>query len=141
MSHIEGTAPLTVDRSHEHEDTILTRVALEHALAPLEERDRVMLLMVFRVEFPDEYRGPLPPTYQDIADYIGRKYEGEALAEATIRYRRDALLAVLRGERRALRRTTSSPTAKNPQQPEENRAESPANDRESAPTTPTTRRT
>lgn len=110
MSVWPGTwEPAARSRSYEEEDVILTRVALEQVLAPLEERDRVMLLMVFRVEFPVDYTGPLPPRYHDIADYIGRKYEGEPLAEATIRYRRDALLAVLRGERRPMRRIAANP--------------------------------
>jgi len=76
------------------EDAILTRVALEQALARETPSDRVMMLLIFRVSVPEDWFGlPWPPTYADIGNYIGTRFGVGPLSEAAIRYRRDTLLA------------------------------------------------
>lgn len=97
------------------EDQLLNIVAVEQLLARLEEPDRLMLRMIYHLDHPDDYEGPWPATYTDIGVYVGTRYEGQPLSEAAIRYRRDVLLAVLRGERGPLRRNAAG----NPKNPRE----------------------
>lgn len=86
------------------EDDVLNRVSVDHVLRRLDEADAVMMRMVFRIEYPDDYAGGVPATFGDIGSYIGLRFEGAPLSEAAIRYRRDVALGVLRGERDPLRR-------------------------------------
>lgn len=82
-----------------NEDQILDHVSVERLLATLGAADAEMLILIFRIKAPpDGWTGRWPPTYEQIGDYIGRKYEGRPLSEAAIRYRRDAVFAVLRGD-------------------------------------------
>jgi hypothetical protein len=62
-----------------------------------------MMLLVYGIEFPDDW-GARPVTFTTIGEYIGIKFEGAALSEAAIRYRRDVLLQRLRGGLRRSRR-------------------------------------
>lgn len=89
------------------EDQLLTRIALDMALARLPEADRVMMLMLWKIEIPRDYDDSYPVTCESIGRYIGLKYEGEVLKESTIRYRRDVIMALLRGQRGPLRRSKS----------------------------------
>lgn len=86
------------------EDELLDRIAVEQVLAKLSPADRTMMLMIFGIAFPDDW-GNRPTTFTSIGEYIGLKYEGVVLKEATIRYRRDVILKILRGERGGLRRS------------------------------------
>lgn len=86
------------------EDEILSRIDLEVALAKLHPSDRDMMLLIYRVARPTDWKAPWPPRYLDIGEYIGKKYRGAALSEAAIRYRRDVVLRMWAGERGELRR-------------------------------------
>ena len=87
------------------EDQILLQIDIDRALALLPPADRVMIELIFRVSVPADWgERDWPPTYTDIGDYLGRKFEGSPLSEAAIRYRRDVVLAMWRGERGHLRR-------------------------------------
>jgi hypothetical protein len=88
-----------------NEDQLLRQIDLDRALARLTEEDRVMMLLIYRVERPDDWRGRWPPRYEDIGRYIGLRFQRKPLSEAAIRYRRDAVKAMWRGTRGPLRRT------------------------------------
>jgi hypothetical protein len=90
-----------------NEDHILSRVAVEQVLRRLAPADRCMMLLVFEIEFPDDW-GDRPMTYAAIGDYIGRRFEGRVLSEAGIRYRRNEIMKMLRGERGEVRRPRRS---------------------------------
>jgi hypothetical protein len=82
------------------------RIDIERSLDMLEPADREMMVLIFRLEIQPEDWGkrPWPAKYDDIGDYIGRKYEGSPLSEAAIRYRRQVVFQFWRGERGVLRR-------------------------------------
>jgi hypothetical protein len=86
------------------EDQILSRVDVDLQLARLKPEDAEMLLMIYRVAQPPDYRGPWPPTFEDIGRYIGVKYGRSPLSEAAIRYRRKQAEDFLGGKRKTLRR-------------------------------------
>lgn len=85
------------------EDEILTRIAMEAALAKLPAKHRAMMLLIYRVECPEDWTGRWPPRFEDIGYYIGVKFEKGPLSEAAIRYRREAIEAMWRGCRGPLR--------------------------------------
>ncbi len=85
------------------ETELLDRVAVDQVLAKLKEGDRCMMLLIFNIELPEDW-GSRAVTYSSIGAYIGRRFEGKALPEATIRYRHQELVKYLRGERGELRR-------------------------------------
>lgn len=87
------------------EDEILNRVTVEAVLAKLHPADRMMMLLIYRVEQPDDWSAQWPPRFEDIGVYIGTRYEGKPLSEAAIRYRRDAIEGQWRGRRGGLRRS------------------------------------
>ena len=87
-----------------NEDQILTKVAAEAMLDKLIPADRDMMVLIFRIQQPDDWDGPWPPRFEDIGRYIGMKYEGVSLSEAAIRYRRDVLLREWGKKRRKLRK-------------------------------------
>lgn len=87
------------------EDQILTEIAIEKALSTLHPADRLMMLLIFRISQPLDWDlKRWPPTYEDVGIYIGLKFEGKPLSEAAIRYRRDAILKMWKGQRGHLRR-------------------------------------
>jgi hypothetical protein len=93
-----------------NEDDILTRVALEAALAPLEPDDRDMLLIAYGIWQPDDWGArPWPARLEDVGDYIGLKYGVAPLSEAAIRYRQKALEERWAGRRGPLRRSRKRP--------------------------------
>jgi hypothetical protein len=75
------------------EDALLAQIDLENLLAALPESRRVMMELLYRLREPDDWVRPWPPTIEEVGDYIGRRFEGVPLSEATIRYRRNAVLA------------------------------------------------
>lgn len=83
---------------------ILTLIELENVLGKLPDADREMLLLLFRVEMPEDWRWPWPPRVSQIGEYIGYKYEGRPLSEAAVRYRKKVLLESMQGTRVPLRR-------------------------------------
>lgn len=79
------------------EDQILDRIDVQRFLATLAEEDRVLMLLVFNLEFPADYDGPVPTTHEAVGIYIGNRYrDGDPIAEGTVRYRRDKILVGLR---------------------------------------------
>lgn len=87
------------------EDRILNRIDIDRAMAKLPEPDRVMMRLIFRLEIPEDWgKRRWPPKYEDVGDYIGRKFEDGPLSEAAIRYRRDVVLQLWAGKRGQLRR-------------------------------------
>ena len=91
-----------------NEDEILTRVALEAALAPLDQDDREMLLIRYGIWQPPDWGDrPWPARLEDVGDYIGRKFETPPapLSEAAIRYREKELRECWAGRRGPLRRS------------------------------------
>lgn len=87
-----------------NEEQILIRIDIEHALAKLHPADCAMMLLIYRIVQPPDWDASWPPKFEDIGHYIGIKYEDGPLSEAAIRYRRDAVKGMWRGERGALRR-------------------------------------
>jgi hypothetical protein len=85
------------------EDEILGKIDLQRALDKLSERDRIMILLVFKLERPEDYTHAWPPNLADIGVYIGMKFHGKVLSESTIRYRKKEMEAMWRGERPPLR--------------------------------------
>lgn len=75
------------------EDEIINRLAIETALVSLPAHDRDLIIMVFAYDKPSDYKGPWPANLTHIGQYIGVKYKGRALSEATVRNRRDAILS------------------------------------------------
>lgn len=90
------------------EDEILGRVDLEAALSKLPREYAVMMTLVYKVYPPDDWDAQWPPRFEDIGRYIGLKFRGIPLSEAAIRYRRDQVEAMWRGERGPLRRQGDS---------------------------------
>lgn len=70
-----------------NEDVILNDIVIEQELARLKPWDADMVRLLYRLEPPLDYPGPWPPKITDIAVFIGTKYNGRPLHEATIRYR------------------------------------------------------
>lgn len=70
------------------EDELLSQIDIDGALAELPPETRDMVLLVYRYEAPADYKGPWPPSMDDIGHYIGMKYHGKPMSEAGIRYRR-----------------------------------------------------
>lgn len=74
-------------------ERILNRVAIDAALDSLSPPERDLIGMVTGYRCPADYEGPWPATLTDTGVYIGLKYKGRPLAEATVRNRRDAIYA------------------------------------------------
>ena len=85
------------------EDQILAQVDIEAALSKLPPSYAVMMLLVYKVKQPDDWEAQWPPRFEDIGWYIGMRFRGHPLSEAAIRYRRDQVEAMWRGERGPLR--------------------------------------
>lgn len=78
------------------EDELLNQITVEQVLRKLPPHHAELLRMIERIEQPTDYTGPWPATYEQIGVFIGLKYEGRTLSEATVRYRRDACYRMLR---------------------------------------------
>jgi hypothetical protein len=74
------------------DDEIINDIAIRQALSNLLPEDRDLISLVYNFDRPEDYEGPWPATLSHIGEYIGRKYKGRPLAEATVRLRRDAVL-------------------------------------------------
>jgi len=74
------------------DEEIINDIAIRQALSNLSPEDRDLICLVFNFEQPEGYTGPWPATLSHIGQYIGMKYKGRPLAEATVRLRRDAVL-------------------------------------------------
>lgn len=85
------------------EDRVLARIDLERALRKLEESERVMMLLLYEVERPDDWPYVWPPRPADVGRYLGNRFVGRPLAESTVRYRAAAVESMWRGERGPLR--------------------------------------
>jgi hypothetical protein len=78
------------------EDDMLNRITVEQLLNRLPPHHAELIRMIEKIDQPLDYTGPWPATYEDIGVFIGVKYEGRPLSEATVRYRRDACYRFLR---------------------------------------------
>lgn len=70
-----------------NEDSLLTVIFVEQEIAKLAPADADMVLLLYRIRAPLGYTGPWPPRMSDIAYFIGMKYKGKPVNDATIRYR------------------------------------------------------
>lgn len=85
------------------EDDILIAIDIERALAMLSPRERMMMEIISGYLQPEDWDMPWPARFEDIGRYIGLKFDGKVISEATVRYRRDQVKAMWRGERQGLR--------------------------------------
>lgn len=69
------------------EEEILNAIIIEQELSKLPPVDADMLLLLYKIRQPEGYEGPWPPKITDIGIFIGLKYKGKPMNEATIRYR------------------------------------------------------
>jgi RimJ/RimL family protein N-acetyltransferase len=78
------------------EDAVLNAVAVAQALALLDaEEPREVLRLLFGLWVPDDWPFPGPATLPLVGIYIGMKYRGRPLAEASVRLVRDRALRQL----------------------------------------------
>ncbi len=98
------------------EERWLDLITLMQLLDGLDPADRDLMILVCGLDLDTDYDGPWPPTHVDIGQWLGRKY-GVPLKDSTVRWRRDAILAMWRGERGRLRRNRR----KRPEHPKKSR--------------------
>lgn len=65
------------------------------------------MLLIEKVDRPDDWTASWPPRHVDIGIYIGIKYRGKPLSEAAIRYRRNVVKLKWEGKRGGLRRSST----------------------------------
>jgi hypothetical protein len=102
------------------EERWLDLITLMQLLDALDPEDRDLIVLVSGLDIDTAYDGPWPPTHVDIGDWLGRHYEGAPLPDSTVRWRRDQILAMWRGERGQLRRNRRKPSksrGKSPRRP------------------------
>ena len=86
------------------EDDIITKVALEQELAKLTPMDQDIAILIGQLERPTDWLGSWPPEFEDMAVYIGMKYYGKPISEATIRYRFKQMKEIWAGNRGPFRK-------------------------------------
>lgn len=77
----------------------LDSVTIEQMLATLDLEARLVVSLSFGLQFPEDWpwgTGPWPPTYAEIATYVGMKTRGRPLSEASVRYIRKQALKRLK---------------------------------------------
>lgn len=77
----------------------LDPVTMEQLLNQLEPESRMVVELSFGLMYPKDWpwsSGPWPPTYAEIAAYVGMKTRGRPLSEASVRYIRKQALRKLR---------------------------------------------
>lgn len=79
-------------------------ITLGQLLEKLDPPDRDLIILVCELDMDTAYDGPWPPTHMDIGAWIGRHYACAPLPDSTVRWRRDQILSMWRGERGKLRR-------------------------------------
>jgi hypothetical protein len=84
-----------------NEDALLNRIAIEAALAQLDPSDRELIVLAFQYERLPGWTGDWPPSLSEIGRIWGLRWEGAPLSEATIRYKRDAIIAKWAGRGRS----------------------------------------
>ena len=85
------------------EDFLLAQIDVRNALAKLPPVDRELVMLVYQIHQPDDWTYPWPPKTCDIGTYIGLKFDGRALSEATVRYRKKVAIQVMGGHRELLK--------------------------------------
>lgn len=78
------------------EDQILDQITVAQYLRELTPERREILLLAYRVTQPDDWTETWPPRYAAIGRYIGRRYRGKPLSEASIRYIRKVAIRQIR---------------------------------------------
>lgn len=82
-----------------YEEDSLDPVTMQQMLDKLDPEARLVIELSFGLSYPKDWpwtSGPWPPTYAEIAAYVGMKIRGRPLSEASVRYIRKQALAKLR---------------------------------------------
>jgi hypothetical protein len=94
------------------EDSVINKITCEQYLSKLNEERKTVLLLTEGFGVPDDWEeGEV--TFSSIGRYIGKKFRGEPLSEAAIRYIREKSLEILNPD-----------LAKNPKKSPKNRRKS-----------------
>lgn len=86
------------------EDTILNRIAVQQHLSKLDAEDRLVMVLVYELECPEDWTEKWPPTYAAIGRYVGTKFRGAPLSEAAIRYKHNESLGDLNPQLKSRRK-------------------------------------
>lgn len=81
------------------EEDPLDAVTLQQLLDNLDPEARLVVELSFGLSYPKDWpwnSGPWPPTYAEIAAFVGMKTRGRPLSEASVRYIRKQALVKLR---------------------------------------------
>ncbi len=79
-------------------DQLLDRVTVEALLAQLPEEPRLVLALTFGVYCPEDWPWPhsrWPPIHSEVGMYVGHRFRGRPISEATVRYIRTSALRKL----------------------------------------------
>jgi hypothetical protein len=82
------------------EEDFLDPLTLEQLLGKLDVEGRLVIELAFGLVYPKDWpwsSGPWPPTYAEIAAFVGMKTRGRPLSEGSVRYIRKQALLKLRG--------------------------------------------
>ena len=77
----------------------LDSITIEQLLATLDPEASLIVALSFGLVYPTDWpwgTGPWPPTYAEIAAYVGLRTRGRPLSEASVRYIRKQALKQLR---------------------------------------------
>ena len=92
-----GTRPGALDLFED--ETVLDTMTIEQLLGKLDPESRLVVELSFGLTYPKDWpwkSGPWPPTYAEIAAYVGMKTRGRPLSEASVRYVRKQALQRMR---------------------------------------------
>lgn len=97
-------------------DEIINRLAIEEALEQLPIHERIIVEMVFHYRKPDDYEGQWPANHTEVGKYVGLRFHGKPLSEATIRNRRNTIVQRWKNQEKSTRkrRKPHSNTNKSP---------------------------
>lgn len=90
-----------------NEDALINKITVAQYIARLKSPEtRLLLLLVYGIDCPKDWNPDerWPPTYAAVGDYIGRRFRGRPLSEATIRYREMCALEELNPNLRLTRK-------------------------------------
>lgn len=69
---------------------------MESVLKDLQPEERELILLMYKLWKPEDWKGRWPPKSSQIGDYIGRKFRGKPLSESAVRYRKKIVIEALR---------------------------------------------
>lgn len=79
-------------------EEVLDRVTVEALLGRLPEEHRLILLLTFGLEYPEDWPWPesrWPPIHSEVGWYVGNRLRGRPISEATVRYIRASAIEEL----------------------------------------------